>query len=471
MALQDKIGREEIVDKICGLVDFLEKDKNFCLSLNGEWGSGKSFVLSMIEEKLSQKSEYIVIKYDAWENSFYHEPLIAILSCVIDCLESKLSKMKGYGKVAVEVGKSKVKEIVEKLSESGGKIGFVAKLIKDLTEIVPNFKNVSLATDTKDAQLEIFRSYKSLLLEVKELLNKLTKKVFVENKQTKLVILVDEIDRCLPDEQLKILERLHHLFDVKNCTVIVAMNQICVVKTIQTIYGVDGYEYLRKFFDFTFNLETSASEYLLNLLRNFADSLNVTNNIIDKPKIKKSIYAAYVCVLYGEKSELKNIDNREITRYFHCLQNICNDFGWGKLNANYIFFILIALYCRRIKSHTFLNYNEIIQKQNIKFKQLENVNYSREQIYYYDYMEELLGVDRARLADELQHENISCDYMIPELIYYFNAIIFLSVEDDFHLNWILRKQIEKESELSRNDCKELRRLVILYGGEQEKCER
>ena len=189
MALQDKIGREEIVDKICGLVDFLEKDKNFCLSLNGEWGSGKSFVLSMIEEKLSQKSEYIVIKYDAWENSFYYEPLIAILSCVIDCLESKLSKMKGYGKVAVEVGKNKVKEIVEKLSESGGKIGFVAKLIKDLTEIVPNFKNVSLATDTKDAQLEIFRSYKSLLLEVKELLNKLTKKVFVENKQTKLAIL------------------------------------------------------------------------------------------------------------------------------------------------------------------------------------------------------------------------------------------------------------------------------------------
>jgi len=54
------------------LVDSLGKDKNFCLSLNGAWGSGKSFVLSMIEEKLLQKSEYIVIKYDAWENSFYY---------------------------------------------------------------------------------------------------------------------------------------------------------------------------------------------------------------------------------------------------------------------------------------------------------------------------------------------------------------------------------------------------------------
>lgn len=462
MALQDKIGRAEIVDKICGLVGSLKKDKNFCLAINGVWGSGKTFVLDMIEEKVSERQEYIVIKYDAWENNFYPDPLIAILSCVIDGIDEKLYLLDRKKERAMKAAKSGVNT----LAKVSAKIEKLQTVIEGIKNIIKIFHN---PIDT--AVLGDFKSYKTLLKETKDILNEITQVGEYREKQTKLIILVDEIDRCLPDEQLKVLERLHHLFDIKNCVVIVTMNQASVVKTVHTIYGIDGYEYLRKFFDFTFNLETSASEYLLNLLRNFADSLNVTNNIIDKPKIKKSIYAAYVCALYGEKSELKNIDNREITRYFRCLQNICNDFGWGKLNANYIFFILIALYCRRIKSHTFLNYNEIIQKQNIKFKQLENVNYSREQIYYYDYMEELLGVDRARLADELQHENISCDYMIPELIYYFNAIIFLSVETDFHLNWILRKQIEKGSELSRNDCKELRRLVILYGGEQEKCEK
>lgn len=320
---KDIIGREEIVDKICGLVDFLEKDKNFCLSLNGEWGSGKSFVLSMIEEKLSQKSEYIVIKYDAWENSFYYEPLIAILSCVIDCLESKLSKMKGYGKVAVEVGKNKVKEIVEKLSESSGKIGFVAKLIKDLTEIVPNFKNVSLATDTKDAQLEIFRSYKSLLLEVKELLNKLTKKVFVENKQTKLAILVDEIDRCLPDEQLKILERLHHLFGVNNCAVIVALNKEQVTNTYAKICGGDGKEYLRKFFDYNFELSMLNAVFFQNEL---------WDNIVENAELKfvEAISKQQLEFLqqyifekieshFGSKSK---IDNRELERIVKHILNV-----------------------------------------------------------------------------------------------------------------------------------------------------
>lgn len=111
MALQDKIGREEIVDKICGLVGSLKKDKNFCLAINGAWGSGKSFVLGLIEEKLSKRQEYIIIKYDAWENTFYSDPLIAILSCVLDGLEDKLSKMKGYGKVATDFGKKREKKL------------------------------------------------------------------------------------------------------------------------------------------------------------------------------------------------------------------------------------------------------------------------------------------------------------------------------------------------------------------------
>ena len=96
MALQDKIGREALVSKICGLVDSLKKNSNFCLAINGAWGSGKSFVLGLIEEKLAKKNEYIIIKYDAWENTFYSDPLIAILSCMIDGIEGKLSLVERY---------------------------------------------------------------------------------------------------------------------------------------------------------------------------------------------------------------------------------------------------------------------------------------------------------------------------------------------------------------------------------------
>ena len=469
MDLQDKIGREAFVDKIIGFVDSLKKGKNFCLAINGAWGSGKSFVLGLIEEKLSQKQEYIIIKYDAWENTFYSDPLIAILSCILDGLEDKLSKMRGYGKVAADLGKKKGKEIVDKLSENGGKIGFIAKIIKEISEVIPDLKNVSLVTDTKDNQLAIFKSYKSLLHEIKELLNKLTEKVLVTNEQTKLVILVDEIDRCLPDEQLKILERLHHLFDVKNCAVIVTMNQTCVAETVKTIYGIDGYEYLRKFFNFTFRLDTSANEYLKNLLeeyiRNF-EKIQVPVNEVDLP-----VKLAYQCLLYGSKKALDKADNRELTRYYECVTNVCNDFGWQKLNPHYVFFVLLALYIRKIISPTFLNANEIIANQSNISETYENLSDGERQYVmpYYDYLEEFLGVDRSNPPEEFSRLYQWSDSHLAEFSWTFNEMIYSLKKQYFSYNEIRR--FFGQPIVKPDDCKELCRLVILYGGEQEKCER
>lgn len=469
MDLQDKIGREAFVDKIIGFVDSLKKGKNFCLAINGAWGSGKSFVLGLIEEKLSQKQEYIIIKYDAWENTFYSDPLIAILSCILDGLEDKLSKMKGYGKVAADLGKKKGKEIVDKLSENGGKIGFIAKIIKEISEVIPDLKNVSLVTDTKDNQLAIFKSYKSLLHEIKELLNKLTEKVLVTNEQTKLVILVDEIDRCLPDEQLKILERLHHLFDVKNCAVIVTMNQTCVAETVKTIYGIDGYEYLRKFFNFTFRLDTSANEYLKNLLeeyiRNF-EKIQVPANEVDLP-----VKLAYQCLLYGSKKALDKADNRELTRYYECVTNVCNDFGWQKLNPHYVFFVLLALYIRKIISPTFLNADEIVANQNRISETYKNLSDGERQYVmpYYDYLKEFLGVDKSNPTEEFIRLYRSNGSQIAKFLWTFNETVCFSMEQQFSYNEMRR--FNGQPMVKPEACKELRRLVILYGGEQEKCER
>lgn len=469
MDLQDKIGREAFVDKIIGFVDSLKKGKNFCLAINGAWGSGKSFVLGLIEEKLSQKQEYIIIKYDAWENTFYSDPLIAILSCILDGLEDKLSKMKGYGKVAADLGKKKGKEIVDKLSENGGKIGFIAKIIKEISEVIPDLKNVSLVTDTKDNQLAIFKSYKSLLHEIKELLNKLTEKVLVTNEQTKLVILVDEIDRCLPDEQLKILERLHHLFDVKNCAVIVTMNQTCVAETVKTIYGIDGYEYLRKFFNFTFRLDTSANEYLKNLLEEYIRSfekIQVTASDVGAP-----VKLAYQCLLYGSEKALDKADNRELTRYYECVTNVCNDFGWQKLNPHYVFFVLLALYIRKIISPTFLNANEIIANQSNISETYENLSDGERQYVmpYYDYLKEFLGVDKSNPTEEFIRLYRSNGSQIAKFLWTFNETVCFSMEQQFSYNEMRR--FNGQPMVKPEACKELRRLVILYGGEQEKCER
>lgn len=452
---KDKIGREEIVNKICGLVGSLKKDKNFCLAINGAWGSGKSFVLGLIEEKLSKKQEYIIIKYDAWENTFYSDPLIAILSCVIDGIEEKLYLVER----TEEKVKKAVKTGVNTLAKLSTKIEKLKAVIEGIKTIIKDFHN---PIDT--AALGDFKSYQKLLKTTKEILNEITQAGEYREKQTKLVILVDEIDRCLPDEQLKILERLHHLFDVKNCAVILTMNQICVAETVKTIYGIDGYEYLRKFFNFTFRLDTSANEYLKNLFEEYIKSFEKIQ--IPENEVKHSVELAYQCLLHGSEKALDKADNRELTCYFECVTKVCNDFGWQKLNPQYVFFVLLALYIRKIISPTFLNADEIVANQSSVTETYNNLQDEKQyEMPYYDYLKEFLGVDRSNPPEEFSRLYQWNGSQIAEFSWDFNEMICFSIEQQpAHIEIRL---VSGQTNVNPDNCKELKRLIILYGGEQE----
>ena len=340
---EDKIGRTEIVDKICSLVDNLQKDKHFCLALNGDWGSGKTFVMQMIEEKLKTHAEYTVIKYDAWENNFYSDPLISILSCVIYGLQNKLSEMQGGMAVIKEIGS----QIKDAALQDNGKIGVLARAIKGIADLVKLF-NKPFTKDTDGKNISGFKSYQNLLKEVKDKLNLITEYEEYRDKQNKLIILVDEIDRCLPDEQLKILERLHHLFGVKNCAVICAINKNCIAQNVKITYGIDGNEYLRKFFDFNYGLKMFSITYLHNLL--LIDLFYLLQKFCKiEPRQRKTsldvideeiIGDCYNIIEIKVMRDGVKLDNRQINNYYNHLLSIFNNFGFEHLNTHHIFFII-----------------------------------------------------------------------------------------------------------------------------------
>lgn len=455
MAMEDKIGRQEFVDKICGLVDSLKKDNHTCIAINGDWGSGKSFALGMIQERLSQKAEYIVIKYDAWENSFYSNPLIAILSCIIDGIEDG-----GHLSFGKENIKNAAKAVIDTGAELSPKINKLRIVIQGLIKAIKSFQ---CQIDT--ANLAEFKSYKKILKETRELLDKITLSDG-GGSQSKLIILVDEIDRCLPDMQLKILERLHHLFDVKNCAVIVTMNQNSVAQTVRTIYGVDGYEYLQKFFDFTFGLRTSANEYFKHLLDDYVNALTKIGVSKDQAEIPAKL--AYQCLLYGDERVLDKADNREITRYYDGVMNACNDFGWEKMkNPYYIFFVLVALYIRRIIASSFLDAEDVLSNQVELSNDFENLSQEEQKLNmpYVDYLLKYLGLDRDNPPEEFRQLYPWGGSGVAEYSWTFNETVYYSLSEDVPNNdW---RRFYGQPTINPEDCKTLCKLIVLYGGEQQ----
>jgi len=364
---QDKIGREEVVDKICGLVDSLEKDKNFCLALNGAWGSGKTFVLDMIAEKLSERQEYIIIKYDAWENNFYPDPLIAILYCILDSLTSnqefkKFQQDKTLKKRVKKVFSQSFDEAIDKTIDKLYKIGRWAGVVAYAAETIKSIIRVAKISILDNKLFDDFKSYKKLLQDFINVSNKLTEYEKEEGKQTKLIILVDEVDRCLPDEQLKVLERLHHLFGVNNCAVIVALNKEQVTNTYAKICGGDGKEYLRKFFDYNFELSMLNAVFFQNEL---------WDNIVENAELKfvEAISKQQLEFLqqyifekieshFGSKSK---IDNRELERIVKHILSVVKSLPNKKVDYSYLLLISYILCCRLYEKNVFadLKYKKI----------------------------------------------------------------------------------------------------------------
>lgn len=264
----DILGRDRLLDQTLDVMHLIsEKKGSYTFSLNGEWGAGKSFFLDMLEAKLRihQAGErYLVFHYNCWQYDYYEEPLVAIVAAISDSINAQTELL----------SQEAVKEVLAQLKAVAKTIAF--DIFKNKTGIdVDHYLSESEAQSNFDVHFE----FKKAITETRTKLERLS------DHQT-LVIVVDELDRCLPSYAIQVLERLHHLFsDLKNCVVILAVDQNQLNHTIKQIFGehVGTQAYLKKFVNFEIALDNgevnqSVREKYSTYLDLFDDSLIPESN-------------------------------------------------------------------------------------------------------------------------------------------------------------------------------------------------
>ena len=208
----DVLNREAFVEQLVEmLMNLSEHKSSTCFALNGAWGSGKSFVLDMLEEKLQDvqcestaSQRFFVIRYNCWKYDYYEEPLIAIVAALIDIIEAQtqvfpdsekkraiLGNLKAVGAVLWSMGSDVVRE---KTGVDFERLNSKFQEIKE--DAAVSFEN--------NHNYDIYFSFKQVIGKLKDVLQYLSKDYTV-------VFLVDELDRCLPEYAVKVLERLHHI--------------------------------------------------------------------------------------------------------------------------------------------------------------------------------------------------------------------------------------------------------------------
>lgn len=236
----DKLNREPIAKNLTKIAN-LFSDSGAVISLNGEWGAGKTTFVKMWKQQLTNDG-YRCIYFNAWECDFQEDPFVAIMSELYDSFdttENFKEVITSGTKILTKVSGEIVKGILSKVT------GIDTNVIASATDEI---------TDQCLGRINDYNEHKASLREFKE---KLAEFVASDYIGKPVIFFIDELDRCNPHFAVKLLERIKHLFDVPNIIFVLAVNINQLQYGIQGFYGsslINGKEYLKRFFDIEYTL-------------------------------------------------------------------------------------------------------------------------------------------------------------------------------------------------------------------------
>ncbi len=270
---EDLLNRQPFIDKVKKIIELqAAQKKTACFAINGSWGVGKTFVLKKLEEQLEEEvdpdtknEKYLIFHYNCWQYDYYEEPLVAIVSSMLDTIDEKerliseenKAKFKGLLKAVGSALLVKANEVIE------DKTGFNPKELLDI---------ITDAGDISAEQIEELHKYDSNFM-FKATLKKLQETLKELSADKTIIFVVDELDRCLPEYAIKVLERLHHIFEeVPNVQVVLSIDKGQLAHIVKTTFGADTLteKYLSKFIRFYLDLdEGDIEESLYNFRFSF----------------------------------------------------------------------------------------------------------------------------------------------------------------------------------------------------------
>lgn len=244
---ENSIGRNADLIHFIAILDAIEDGCS--IALDGNWGSGKTFFVKQAKMVMDAYNEYIkscteddrnIIKsvqtdksvidlsemqpqvcvyYDAWENDNDDEPILSLVYTILNGADEDFS-----------FREHSFLEIAAGLMQT-----FTGR---DWKQIVDGLKG-------KDP-LEGLKQSKHIETLVAEFLKSL-----LPEHGNRLVVFIDELDRCKPSYAVRLLERIKHYFSNDQITFVFSVNTNELQHTIRKYYGNDfnASRYLDRFFD------------------------------------------------------------------------------------------------------------------------------------------------------------------------------------------------------------------------------
>lgn len=246
--LSDTIGRNIELNSFVELLTRI--DDNMSISIDGKWGSGKTFFVKQTQlildahnstsafyqsengEKVRnlwknyhKNSEevfppIVTVYYDAWSHDNDDDPLLSIIY--------EIMRNATWG-----VDPQNKRDWVEVLAAVADSI-----FDRGISEVLKSVRGKDIFEEIKSQR------------ELCQMISDFFKSLLPEHGNS-LVVFVDELDRCSPQYAVKVLERIKHYLNLPNVIFVFSINPEELQHTIKKNYGAEfsAGRYLDRFFD------------------------------------------------------------------------------------------------------------------------------------------------------------------------------------------------------------------------------
>lgn len=247
-------GTKEFADKF--KKEIIALPTPYVIALEDGYGMGKTHFITRFCEYLKKQNSDNDIKIEAvylniWENDHIDNPFPIIAAQIISTLNPAKELQKSITSNSIKITNNMLK--------------FGAKIFAglDIGDIFPNPKQ------EKDDIKEFKKDLQKLIIE----------------KGGKVVLVIDELDRCKPDYAVKTLETIKHFFDIEGLFIILTtsidfMNSICEAHYGHPNCKLVGEGYIQKFVQSARNLNSTSKEYYLFIVKSILNEKTLPERAI-----------------------------------------------------------------------------------------------------------------------------------------------------------------------------------------------
>ena len=304
-------------EELCSVLKILQ-DKNVfnIIGLCGEWGSGKTIFCKQLNYLINNdKKQQILLSgnftnlmrsiyINAWEFDQNIDPILSLVSAITKQI----------------AGLSPSKEIK----------GFIQAIINSIVKKVSS-GIVSLENIKFEDFLEIVKDTDVLKKHIQNYLNEI-----IDENCNRLLIVIDELDRCNAKYIITFLERLNCYFNDYRVTFLISMNEKEIIHSLDTVYGsnYNSGEYLYKIIDSKISLrKITFREYIAVL------------------GVECYISTYWYTLIFEYLSNAFNFSLRNINRMTdYVLKHYGKEYGMSDIEVNIVDFVVIPyLFCLKLK--------------------------------------------------------------------------------------------------------------------------